>query len=45
MRSIYKAIHSDEVARAMLVSTTLNKKGIAINHYDEIMIMANPNLG
>jgi uncharacterized protein YbjT (DUF2867 family) len=44
-RSIYKAIHADNVARAMLVSATLNKKGITINHYDEIMIMASPNLG
>jgi len=44
-RSIYKAIQADKVARAMLVSATQNKKGIVINHYDEIMIMTNPNLG
>ena len=44
-RSIYKAIQADEVARAMLVSATQNKKGIVINHYDEIMIMVNPNMG
>ena len=45
MRSIYNAIHADEVDRAMLVTTTLYKKGIIINHHDEIMIMASPNLG
>ena len=44
-RSIYKAIQADEVARAMLVSATLNKKGIVINHHDEMMMMTNPNLG
>jgi len=44
-RSIYKAIDADEVAHAMLVSATLNKKGIVINHYDEIMIMTSPNSG
>jgi len=44
-RSIYKAIHADKVARAMLVSATQNKKGIVINHHDEIMMMTNPKLG
>ena len=44
-RSIYKAIQADEVARAMLLSATINKKGITINHYDEIMTMTNLKLG
>ncbi len=44
-RSIYKAIQADKVASAMLASTTKNKKGITINHYDEIMTLSNPNLG
>jgi len=35
-RSIYKAIKADTVARAMLIASTENKKGIAIYHYDEI---------
>jgi len=38
-RSIYKAIKADTVARAMLVASTENKKGITIYHYDEIKKM------
>lgn len=44
-RSINKSIQTDDVARAMLVAATLNKKGIVINHHDETMMMTNPNLG